>query len=103
VQNFCNTCFDVGFQAETRDFSPYARVETGCGAQPVSCPMGTGSLVHGVKAARREADHSPRHSAEVNKKVEYTSNTPYVFMARILNGPEYQGQLRLIVTFKVVM
>jgi hypothetical protein len=68
VQNFYNTCFDVGFQAETRDFSPYAHVETGCGAQPVSCPMGTGGLIHGVKAARRKADHSPRPRDEVNKK-----------------------------------
>jgi hypothetical protein len=41
-----------------------APVQTGPGAHPASCTMGTGSFP-GVKQARRGADHPPRSSAEV--------------------------------------
>jgi hypothetical protein len=41
-------------------------VQTGSGAHPASCPMGTGGPFAGGKARTgREADHSPPSSAEV--------------------------------------
>jgi hypothetical protein len=40
-----------------------------------------GALSLGVKLPGREADHSPRTSAEVKKTWIYTSTPPYVFMA----------------------
>jgi hypothetical protein len=45
-------------------------------------PMGTGgSFARGVKRQGRQADHSPRTSAEVKKIWIYTSTSPYTFMA----------------------
>ena len=43
-----------------------ALVQTGPGAHPASCTMGTGSL-RGVKRPGRGADHPPHLSAEVMK------------------------------------
>jgi hypothetical protein len=40
-----------------------------------------GGLSSGVKLLGREADHSPRTSAEVKKTWIYTSTLPYAFMA----------------------
>jgi hypothetical protein len=41
-------------------------VQTGSGAHPVSCPMGTGAPFPGAKARPgRDTDHSPPSSAEV--------------------------------------
>jgi hypothetical protein len=40
-------------------------VQTGCGARPVSYPMGTGGFSRGAKRQGREADHSLPSSAEV--------------------------------------
>jgi hypothetical protein len=40
------------------NFSLLHRVQTGSGAQPASCPMGTGALSLGIKRRGREADHS---------------------------------------------
>jgi hypothetical protein len=42
----------------------FAHVQTGSGAHPASCTMGTGSLP-GVKLPGRGADHPPPSSAEV--------------------------------------
>jgi hypothetical protein len=57
---------DVRFPAEAKDFSSNLCVQTGSGAHPVSCTMGTGGHFLGGKARPgRDADHSPPSSAEV--------------------------------------
>jgi hypothetical protein len=44
-------------------------VQTGSGAQPASCTMGTGGPFPGAKAwLGRDADHSPPSSADVENK-----------------------------------
>jgi hypothetical protein len=48
-----------------------AIVQTGSGAHPASCTMGTGGSFPGGKARPgRDADHSPPFSAEVKKEEE---------------------------------
>jgi hypothetical protein len=48
------------------DFSSKLCVQTGSGAHPVSCPMGTEGSFQGGKARQgRDADHSPPSSAKV--------------------------------------
>jgi hypothetical protein len=54
--------------AGAKDFSStlIVSVQTGSGAHPASCPMGTGGPFPGDKARPgRDADHSPPSSAEV--------------------------------------
>jgi hypothetical protein len=52
--------------AGAKDFSFNLCVQTGSGAHPASCTMGTGGHFPGVKARPgRDADHSPPSSAEV--------------------------------------
>jgi hypothetical protein len=52
--------------AGAKDFSCNLCIQTGSGAHPASCTMGTGVLSPGVKARPgRDADHSPLSSAEV--------------------------------------
>jgi hypothetical protein len=52
--------------AGAKDFSSSLCVQTGSGAHPASCTMGTGVLSPEVKARPgRDADHSPPSSAEV--------------------------------------
>jgi hypothetical protein len=52
--------------ARAKDFSSILCVQTGSGAHPASCTMGTGGPFPGGKARpRRDADHSPPSSAEV--------------------------------------
>jgi hypothetical protein len=49
-----------------KDFSSILCVQTGSGAHPASCPMGTGRPIPGGEARPgRDADHSPPSSAEV--------------------------------------
>jgi hypothetical protein len=61
----------VRFPAGAKDFSCSLCVQTGSGAHPASCPMGTGVLSPGVKArSGRDADHSPPSSAEVENEQE---------------------------------
>jgi len=55
-----------------RDFPP---VQTGPGAHPASCKMGTGSF-QGVNWLGRAADHSPPSSAAVMEQYSYTSTHP---------------------------
>jgi hypothetical protein len=45
----------------------FAHVQTGPGAHPASCTMGTGSFPR-VKRPRRGADHPPPSSAEIKKE-----------------------------------
>jgi hypothetical protein len=53
--------------AGAEDFSSSLCVQTGSGAHPASCTMGTGGPFPGGKArpGRGDADHSPPSSAEV--------------------------------------
>jgi hypothetical protein len=51
------------------DFSSSLCVQTGSGAHPASCPMGTGGSFPGGKARPgRDADHLPPSSAEVKNE-----------------------------------
>jgi hypothetical protein len=50
--------------AGAEDFSSSLCVQTGSGAHPASCTMGTG----GKALQGRDADHSPLSSAEVEKE-----------------------------------
>ena len=52
-----------------------APVQTGPGAHPASCTMGTGSFL-GVKRPVRGADHPPPSSAEVEGRVELYLYSP---------------------------
>jgi hypothetical protein len=61
----------VGSPAGAEDFSTSLCAQTGSGAHPASCTMGTGGLFPGVKARPgRDADHSPPSSAEVVNEYE---------------------------------
>jgi hypothetical protein len=53
--------------AEEKDFSSSDCVQTGPGAHPASCTMGT---ERGKARPRRDADHSPPSSAEVKYEQE---------------------------------
>jgi hypothetical protein len=57
---------EVRSPPEAKDFSSRFCVQTGSGAHPASCTMGTGSPFRRAKARpEREADHSTPSSAEV--------------------------------------
>jgi hypothetical protein len=57
---------EVRSLAEARDFSSSLCVQTGSGAHPASCPVGSGVPFPGGKVwLGRDADHSPPSSAEV--------------------------------------
>jgi len=74
---FCGPGSSVGIATELRagrpgiesrwgrDFRP---VQTGPGAYPTSCKMGTGSFPGGKVRPGRAADHSPPSTAAVMKK-----------------------------------
>jgi hypothetical protein len=51
-------------------------VQTGSGAHPSSCPMGTGAFSLGVKRPGCEADHLPPSSAEVRECVVLYLHSP---------------------------
>jgi hypothetical protein len=54
---------------EAEDFSSNLCVQTGSGAQPASCTVGTGGSFPGGKGRPgRDADHSPPSSAQVKKE-----------------------------------
>jgi hypothetical protein len=56
--------------AGARDFSPNLCVQTGPGAHPASCTMGTGggAFPRGKAWPGRVADHSPPSSADVKNE-----------------------------------
>jgi hypothetical protein len=57
---------EVRSSAEAKDFSSSLCVQTGSGAHPTSCTVGTVGPFPGAKARPgRDADHSPPYSAEV--------------------------------------
>jgi hypothetical protein len=56
----------VRFPERAMEFSCILVFQTGSGAHPATCPMGTGGPFPGGKARPgRDADHSPPSSAEV--------------------------------------
>jgi hypothetical protein len=60
---------EVRSPAGAKDFSSSLCVQTGSGAYPASCTMGTGVPFPGAKARPgRDADHSPLSSAEVENE-----------------------------------
>jgi hypothetical protein len=60
---------EVRSPAGAKDFSSSFCVQTGSGADPASCTMGTVGPFPGGKARPgRDADHSPPSSAEVVNK-----------------------------------
>jgi hypothetical protein len=59
----------VRSSAGAKDFSSSLCVQTGSGAHPASCTMGTGGPFPGVKGRPgRDADHTPPSSAEVENE-----------------------------------
>ena len=65
-----------------------APVQTGPGAQPVSCTMGTGSFP-GVKRPGRGADHLLPSSAEVEGRVELYLCSPLLSLRGLFWGALY--------------
>jgi hypothetical protein len=60
---------EVRSLAGAKDFSSNLCVQTGSGAHPPSCAMGTGGPFPRAKARPgRDADHSPPSSAEVKNE-----------------------------------
>jgi hypothetical protein len=56
---------EVRSPSEAKDFSSNLCVQTGSGAHPASCTMGTGGpFPRGKPRQGRNADHSPPSSAE---------------------------------------
>jgi hypothetical protein len=63
---------EVRSPAGAKDFSCSLCVQTGSGAHPASCTMGTGGPFPGAKARLgRDADHSPLSSAQVENEELY--------------------------------
>jgi hypothetical protein len=57
---------EVRSPAGAKDFFSSLCVQTGSGAHPASCTLGTGGPFPGAKARPgRDADHSPLSTAEV--------------------------------------
>jgi hypothetical protein len=60
---------DVRSPAEAKDFSSNLCVQTGSGAHPASCTMGTGGPLYGGKARlERDAAHSPTSIPEIKNE-----------------------------------
>jgi hypothetical protein len=61
--------FGVRSPADIKDFSSSFCVQTGSGAHPASCTMGTvGPFPGGKTRLGRDADHSPSSSTEVENE-----------------------------------
>jgi hypothetical protein len=59
----------IEVRSPAENFSYGLCVQTGSGAHPASCPMGTGGPYPGGKARPgRDADHTPPSSAEVENE-----------------------------------
>jgi hypothetical protein len=62
---------EVRFPAEARDFSSNLCVQTGSGAHPASCTIGTGGPFPGGEVRpRSDTNPSPPSSAEVENEYE---------------------------------
>jgi hypothetical protein len=76
LQNFPYTPLKKdGPGIESRWGRDFRHVQTGPGAHPASCKMGTGSFP-GVKRPGRGVDHPPKSSAEVKERVELYLYSP---------------------------
>jgi hypothetical protein len=68
---------EVRSPAEAKDFSSSLCVQTGSGAHPDSCTMGTGGPFPGPKARPgRDADHSPHLVSRSRTSRSYTPLPP---------------------------
>jgi hypothetical protein len=66
IEEYLSYSIGVRSPAGAKDFSSNLCVQTGSGAHPASCTMGTGGPFPGGKVRPgRDADHSPPSSAEV--------------------------------------
>jgi hypothetical protein len=66
VYGLNDRAIEVRSRQRQADFSSNLYVQTGSGAHPASCPMGTGvPFPEGKARPGRESDHSPPSSAEV--------------------------------------
>jgi hypothetical protein len=70
----------------------FLSVQTGCGAHPASCPMGTG----GKARPGRDADHSPPSSVEVKNEYEL-----YLFSVHAL--PQHVAGQRYFYFYKLYL
>ena len=75
-----------------------APVQTGPGAHPALCTMGTGSFSGGKERPGRDADPSPPSSAVVKKGQSYTSTPPMGRTACTEPQCLYKGALYLTLT-----
>jgi len=57
-----------------RDFSVLQNVQTGSGAHPASCSLGTGVLSWGLKWLGHYINHRPPSSANLKNEWSYTSS-----------------------------
>jgi hypothetical protein len=74
--------YGVRSPAGAKDFSFILCVQTGSGAHPASCTMGTGGPFHGGKARPgRDADHSPHLVPRSWMSRSYTCSPPSASMA----------------------
>jgi len=80
-------------------------VQTGPGAQPTSCTVGTGSFP-GVKRLGRSVDHPPPSSAEVKERVELYITPPMglrgLFWVNLTLRPTCISECILSVTGQIV-
>jgi hypothetical protein len=73
---------EVRSPAEAKDFSCILCVQTGSGAHPASCTMGTGGPFPGGKARPgRGTDHSPHLVPRSRMSRSYTSSPPSALVA----------------------
>jgi hypothetical protein len=73
---------EVRSSAEAKDFSSSLCVQTGSGAHPASCTMGTGGPIPGGKARPgRDADHSPHLVSRSRLSRSYSSSPPSALVA----------------------
>jgi hypothetical protein len=86
---------EVRSPTEAKDFSSCLCVQTGSGAQPASCTMGTRGPFAGAKARpERDADHSHHLEPRSRMSRSYTPIHPSAFMAcsgtdLAFSNPEY--------------
>jgi hypothetical protein len=73
---------DRAISAEGKDFSSILCVQTGSGAHPASCTVGTGVPFPGAKARPgRDADHLPHLVPRLIMSRSYTPLPPNAFLA----------------------
>jgi hypothetical protein len=72
------TGVEIQIPVGARDFAVLNNVQTGCGDNPFSYTMGTGTVVPGLKRQGPEAVYSSPSSTEVKNN---GATSPYVFMA----------------------